>query len=76
MQPTMLTALAAAPAHLRTNASSLLTAMRNVWQSFGVAVLATIVQTRTTVHTTQLAWQIRPDSPPGQALGLLSWFQL
>jgi DHA2 family multidrug resistance protein len=71
MQPTMLTALAAAPPRLRTNASSLLTALRNVWQSFGVALLSTTVQTQTLVHTTLLSWQVQPDTYSGQFVGQL-----
>jgi EmrB/QacA subfamily drug resistance transporter len=68
MQPTTLTALAAAPVELRTNASSLVTAMRSVWQSFGIALLATVVQTQTVVHTAVLGWQVRPDTTQGQFL--------
>jgi DHA2 family multidrug resistance protein len=68
MQPTTLTALAAVPAHLQTNGSSLLTAMRNIWQSFGIALLATVVQTQTRVHTAVLGWQVRPDTTQGQFL--------
>jgi EmrB/QacA subfamily drug resistance transporter len=68
MSPTQLTALAAAPRELQTNASSLVTAMRSVWQSFGIALLATVVQTQTTVHTAVLGWQVRPDTTQGQFL--------
>jgi DHA2 family multidrug resistance protein len=68
MQPTTRTALAAAPVELRTNASSLVTAMRSVWQSFGIALLATVVQTQTVVHTAVLGWQVRPDTTQGQFL--------
>jgi DHA2 family multidrug resistance protein len=68
LQPTTLTALAAAPAELQTNASSVVTAMRSVWQSFGIALLATVVQTQTTVHTVVLGWQVRPDTSQGQFL--------
>jgi DHA2 family multidrug resistance protein len=71
MQPTTLTALAAAPTELRTNATSLVTAMRSVWQSFGIALLATVVQTQTVVHTTVLGWQVRPDTTQGQFLAQL-----
>lgn len=62
MQPTQLVALGVVPARLRTNASSLNTAMRGVFQSFGVALLSTVVQTQGTVHTTKLAWQVQPGS--------------
>ena len=68
MQPTTLTALAAVPPELRTNATSLVTAMRGVWQSFGVAMLATLVQTQTLVHSAVLGWQVRPDTSQGQFL--------
>ena len=68
MQPTTLTALAAAPVDVRTNASSLVTAMRSVWQSFGIALLATLVQTQTVVHSAVLGWQVRPDTTQGQFL--------
>jgi EmrB/QacA subfamily drug resistance transporter len=68
MQPTTLTALAAVPPELRTNATSLVTAMRSIWQSFGVAMLSTVVQTQTQTHTTVLAWQVRPETSQGQFL--------
>jgi len=72
MTPTQLTALAAAPRELQTNASSLVTAMRSVWQSFGIAMLATVVQTQTTVHSAVLAWQVRPDTSQGQFLAQMA----
>jgi MFS transporter, DHA2 family, multidrug resistance protein len=68
MQPTTLTALAAVPPELRTNATSLVTAMRSVWQSFGVALLSTVVQTQTVNHARVLGWQVRPDTSQGQFL--------
>jgi DHA2 family multidrug resistance protein len=68
MQPTTLTALAAVPTELRTNASSLVTAMRSVWQSFGVALLSTVVQTQTVNHAQVLGWGVRPDTSQGQFL--------
>jgi MFS family permease len=75
MQPTTLTALAAVPSELRTNASSLVTAMRSVCQSFGVAMLSTVVQTQSVNHAQVLGWQVRPDSSQGmfllQAIGSL-----
>ena len=71
MQPTTLTALAAAPVELRTNASSLVTAMRSVWQSFGIALLATVMQTQTMQHAAVLGWQVRPDTTQGQFLTTL-----
>jgi MFS transporter, DHA2 family, multidrug resistance protein len=72
MQPTTLTALAAVPPELRTNASSVVTAMRGVWQSFGIALLATVVQTNSVVHATTLGWQVRPDTTQGLFLDQLT----
>jgi hypothetical protein len=46
--------------------------MRNVFQSFGIALLSTIVQTQTTVHTRVLEWNVRPDTMPGQFLEQLT----
>ncbi|MBV9359258.1 MAG: DHA2 family efflux MFS transporter permease subunit [Chloroflexi bacterium] len=71
LQPTQLTALAAVPPRYRTNASSVSTALRNTVQAFGIAMLSTIVQTQTVVHTTVLSWQVMPDSMPGEFLGQL-----
>lgn len=72
MQPTQLSAMAVVPARLRTNASSLNNAMRNVFQSFGVAMLSTIVTSQTIVHSVVLGWGVRPDTMQGQALPQLS----
>jgi DHA2 family multidrug resistance protein len=72
MQPTQLSAMAVVPPRLRTNASSVSNAMRNVWQSFGVALLSTVVTTQTTVHSMVLSWDVRPDTMQGQALPQLS----
>jgi EmrB/QacA subfamily drug resistance transporter len=68
LSPPQLTALATVPPASRTNASSLLTALKTVAQSLGVAALATMVQSQTTVHARELAWQVRPESMSGQAL--------
>jgi DHA2 family multidrug resistance protein len=68
MQPTTLTALASVPPELRTNATSLVTAMRSVWQSFGVAMLSTVVQTQSLTHAQVLGWQVRPDTTQGKFL--------
>jgi len=68
MQPTQLSAMSVVPPQLQTNASSLITAMRNVFQSFGVAMLSTVVTTQSVVHSTILSWNVRPDTVPGQAL--------
>lgn len=62
LQPTMLVALGVVPDRLRTNASSLTTAMRSVFQSFGVAMLSTVVQTQSAVHGAQLGWQVTPQA--------------
>jgi DHA2 family multidrug resistance protein len=72
MQPTQLSALAVVPAQLRTNASSLNNAMRNIFQSFGVALLSTVVTTQTTVHSMILSWDVRPDTMRGEAIPQLS----
>ncbi len=68
MTPTQLVGLAVVPERLRTNASSLFTAMKSVFSSFGVAVLATMVQTQTAVHTAILSWQVRPGTMPGSTV--------
>jgi len=72
LQPTQLTAMAAVPPRLNTAASSLNTAMRNIFQSFGIAMLATIVQTQTTVHMVTMSWQVRSDTMSGAALAVVS----
>jgi DHA2 family multidrug resistance protein len=72
MQPTQLSAMAVVPAQFRTNASSLNNAMRNVFQSFGVAMLSTVVTTQSVVHATVLSWDFRPDTMQGQAVPQLS----
>jgi DHA2 family multidrug resistance protein len=72
MQPTTLTALAAVPSELQTNASSLVTAMRSIWQSFGIAMLATVVQTQSVVHAAVLSWQVRADTSQGQFLAQIA----
>ena len=69
MTPTQLVGLAAVPEELRTNASSIFSAMKNVSSSFGVAALATIVQTQSVVHSAVLSWQVRPDTAPGALVG-------
>ena len=70
--PPKLTAMEAAPEQLRTNGSSMINAMQSVFQSLGVAWLATVVQTQTVVHTAVLGWQVRPDTLPGMAVGQIS----
>jgi MFS transporter, DHA2 family, multidrug resistance protein len=71
MTPTQLVGMAAVPERLRTNASSLFTATKSVFSSFGVAVLATVVQSQTAAYSTLLSWQVRLDTPQGIALGRL-----
>jgi DHA2 family multidrug resistance protein len=72
MQPTQLSAMAVVPPQLRTNASSVNNAMRNIFQSFGVAMLSTVVTTQSTVHSMILSWGVRPDTMQGQAVPQLS----
>jgi DHA2 family multidrug resistance protein len=72
MQPTQLSAMAVVPPQFRTNASSLNNAMRNIFQSFGVALLSTVVTTQTLVHSQVLSWSVRPDTVQGQAIPQLS----
>src|SRR5262249_40458400 len=69
LAPPKLSAMNAAPERLRTNASSLLNAMQSVFQSFGVALLATLVQSQTAVHRAVLSWQVRLGTPPRAFLG-------
>lgn len=72
MQSSQLVALNAVPPRFLTNASSLSTAMRNVFQSLGVALLGVIVQTQTVVHTAQLSQQVTSTSPSGMLLQQLT----
>jgi len=66
LQPTQLVALAVVPRRQLTSASSLNNALRNVFQSFGVALLGTIVQTQTALRTAQLSQQVTLTSAPAQ----------
>lgn len=72
LQPTQLVALAVVPKRLITSASALNNAMRNVFQSFGVALLGTIVQTQTINHTATLSQQVTSTSSPGIFVGQLA----
>lgn len=72
LQPTQLVALAVVPPRLLTSASSLNNALRNVFQSFGIALLGTIVQTQTISHTASLSQQVTPISAPGMFIGQLA----
>lgn len=65
MQSSQLVALNAVPRKFLTNASSLNTAMRNVFQSFGIGLLGTIVQTQTATHTALLSQGVTATSPGG-----------
>lgn len=62
LQGANLVALNAAPRELVTNASALFTAMRNVFQSLGVALLGTIQQTGVTTHTEELRQNVAPGT--------------
>ncbi len=68
MQSASLVALNSVPNRLLTNASALNNAMRNVFQSFGIAFLGVIVQTQTVVHTSELTQQVTPGSQSGLLL--------
>jgi DHA2 family multidrug resistance protein len=68
MQSSSLVALDAVPHSLLTNASAMNNAMRNIFQSFGVALLGVIVQTQTVVHSAELSQQVTPASPSGMLL--------
>jgi DHA2 family multidrug resistance protein len=72
MQPTQLSAMAVVPPQFRTNASSLNNAMRNVFQSFGVAMLSTVVTTQAIVHSQILSWDVRPGTVEALAIPQLS----
>ncbi len=48
--------------------TTLITVVRSVFASLGIAVLATLVQTQTKVHFTHLAEQVTASSPIGQLL--------
>lgn len=75
LQPTQLVALAVVPRRLLTSASALNNALRNVFQSFGVALLGTVVQTRTLVHTAMLSQQVTPTSAAGQFVSQIALLQ-
>lgn len=72
LQPTQLVALAVVPRRLLTSASSLNNALRNVFQSFGVALLGTIVQTSTVTHSVLLSQEVTPTSMAGEFVSRLS----
>jgi len=72
LQPTQLVALAVVPNRLLTNASALNNAMRNIFQSLGVALLGTIVQTQAKTHTAILSQQVTASSAPGHFLNQIA----
>jgi DHA2 family multidrug resistance protein len=72
LQPTSLVSMSVVAPRLRTNASSVNTAMRGVFQSFGIAWLSTVVQTQTAVHTTELTWQVQQNTSQGAFLAQLT----
>ncbi|HTE87306.1 MAG TPA: DHA2 family efflux MFS transporter permease subunit [Dehalococcoidia bacterium] len=63
LQSANLVALNAVPARFVTNASSLFTATRNVFQSLGIALLGSVQQTATITHTDELRRNVIPGSP-------------
>ncbi len=67
-QPLFVAMMAEIRPRLLTQASSISTVVRSVASSFGVAVLATIVQTQTQIHYSHLAEQVTVSSPLGQLL--------
>jgi EmrB/QacA subfamily drug resistance transporter len=70
--PPSLVALAVVPERLRTNASSLNKGSQSVFQSLGVALLATLVQAQSVAHRAVLSWQVRPGSSEGGFLDHIS----
>jgi DHA2 family multidrug resistance protein len=55
MMPAMTAALNTVPVELTSRGSSLTNVMRQVFGSFGTAIFVTLLQSRTTFHTNQLA---------------------
>ncbi|HEX5417431.1 MAG TPA: hypothetical protein VFZ25_17335, partial [Chloroflexota bacterium] len=72
LQPTQLVALAAVPDRLLANASSLNNALRNVFSSFGIALLGTVIQSATVTHVASLSQEVTPTSSTGQFLTQIS----
>lgn len=70
VQTLTVAALSKVPPRQFTQASSLNTVIRFVFTSLGIAVLATLVQSRAAAHLTTLAEPARPTSPA--AFGALS----
>ncbi len=68
LQPLTVSALSGVPRAQYTQASSLTTVTRFTFTSLGIAVLATLVQSRASVHIAALAHQLRTISPSAVAL--------
>ena len=68
VQTLTVSALSKVPQRQFTQASSLNTVVRFVFTSLGIAVLATFVQSRASVHISTLASQLKPVSPAAFAL--------
>lgn len=68
VQTLTVTALSKVPQRQYTQASSLNSVVRFVFTSLGIAVLATFVQGRASVHISTLASQLKPVSPAAFAL--------
>jgi EmrB/QacA subfamily drug resistance transporter len=68
VQPLVVSMMAEIRPQQLTQASSINTVVRSVASSFGIAILATFVQTQTKVHYTHLAERVTAGSPLGQLL--------
>ncbi|MCL5961739.1 MAG: DHA2 family efflux MFS transporter permease subunit [Chloroflexi bacterium] len=62
MMPAMTAAMNTVPPHLVARASSLTNVLRQLFGSFGTAIFATLLQTRTNFHSGMLAQTVTPDS--------------
>ncbi len=71
LQPTQLVSLAVVPKHLLASASALNNALRNVFQSFGIAILGTVVQSESAFHLATLSQGVTATSTGGQFIGQL-----
>ena len=70
LQPLTVAALSKVSPNQYTQASSLNTVVRFVFTSLGIAVLATFVQSRASIHVSALASQVRTISPALRQQGL------
>ncbi len=73
-QPLVVSTMAEIRPQQLTQASSINTVTRSVASSFGIAILATLVQTQTKVHYTHLAEQVTAGSLLGQLVPRLQAF--